>query len=48
MMNEEAIQLAGEFLRVAGEGTAEVREVIDSPVPAVAGALGIGAVAVRA
>jgi hypothetical protein len=27
----EAIELAGRFLEVAGEGTAEVREVIDSP-----------------
>jgi hypothetical protein len=30
----EAVELAGRFLTVAGAGTAEVREIIESPVPA--------------
>jgi hypothetical protein len=38
---EEAVELAGQFLQVAGEGTAEVREVIE-PVTADSGASGIG------
>jgi hypothetical protein len=28
---DEAVELAGRFLEVAGQGTAEVREVIESP-----------------
>jgi hypothetical protein len=46
---EEAVELAGRFLEVAGEGTAEVREVIDTPTadldPAISG---IGVLAPRA
>lgn len=32
---DEAVDLAGRFLEVAGQGTAEVREVIESPEDAV-------------